>query len=66
MLNELETARQPWRDVQNHVALCRKVVDRRERPQPVATGAIGALIVRCWAASPTDRPAMEAVASELP
>ena len=65
MLNELETGMQPWKDVHNPLTLCRKVVDRQERPQPVATGDIGALVVQCWAPAASDRPSMDQVRPAL-
>ena len=61
MLNEMQTGLQPWRDVGNPLTLCRKVVDREERPTPVAPGRLGTLVTRCWAPAAADRPAMDDV-----
>mmetsp|Transcript_15663 Transcript_15663/g.31629 ORF Transcript_15663/g.31629 Transcript_15663/m.31629 type:complete len:335 (+) Transcript_15663:190-1194(+) len=65
MLNELQTGVQPWRDVGNPLTLCRKVVDREERPSPVAPGRLGKLVILCWAPAAADRPSMDEVRRAL-
>ena len=65
MLNELETGQPPWHAVENHLALSRMVVDRGERPQPVAAGRVGALVVQCWAPMQPNRPTMDQVMARL-
>ena len=64
MLNEMETATRPWQGAGNMMAIGRRVC-RGDRPTPVARGAVGALIARCWAAEPEGRPAMVEVVREL-
>ena len=64
MLNEMETATRPWQGAGNMMAIGRRVC-RGDRPTPVARGAVGALIARCWAAEPEGRHAMVEVVREL-
>ena len=63
MLNEMETSTRPWEGAGNMMAIGRKVC-RGDRP-PVASGAAGRLVARCWAVEPAARPTMEQVMREL-
>ena len=63
MLNEMEMRTRPWQGVGNMMAIGRKVC-RGDRP-PVASGAVGQLVARCWAAEPAARPTMEQALREL-
>ena len=62
MLNEMETDTRPWQGA-SMGGVCRKVC-RGDRP-PVASGAVGQLVARCWAAEPAARPTMEQALREL-
>ena len=53
----------PWQGVGNMMAIGRKVC-QGDRP-PVASGAVGQLVARCWAAEPAARPTMEQALREL-
>ena len=63
MLNEMETDTRPWEGAGNMMAIGRKV-SRGDRP-PVASGAVGQLVARCWAAEPAERLTMEQAMREL-
>ena len=60
---KMETSTRPWEGAGNMMAIGFKV-SRGDRP-PVASGAVGQLVARCWAAEPAARPTMEQAMREL-
>ena len=71
MLNEILTGQKPWRDLQSHMGIMRKVM-KGERPSPVVSadlpkGGSSArqLVMACWSVEAAARPAMNEVYDSL-
>ena len=58
-----ETDTRPWEGAEHMMAIGLKVC-QGDRP-PVASGAVGQFVARCWAAEPAERLTMEQALREL-